>query len=62
LKSWEPPYLAAESLQIGKTPPAGINNPTRRRCMSRPLGALPTSALVMAVAFPHHAVQDKDRT
>src|ERR1700686_627893 len=30
--------------------------------MARPQGALRTSTLVMAVAFPHHAVQDKDRT
>jgi hypothetical protein len=53
------PYRAEKCLQIGKTPLRGIINSGRRRFMPAPQGALRTSALVMAVAFPHHAVQEK---
>jgi hypothetical protein len=46
--------------QIGKTPLCGINTGSRPPCFMPPRqAALRRQALVMAVAFPHHAVQEK---
>jgi hypothetical protein len=55
------PYRAAKYLQIGNTPLRGINN-SGGQLMSSLQAALRTSALVMAVAFPHHRAQERTAT
>jgi hypothetical protein len=59
LTARDAPYRAAKCLQIGKTPLRGINAAPPVPFMSPLQGRLRTSALVTAVAFPHHAVQEK---
>jgi hypothetical protein len=50
------PYRAGKGLQIRQTPLGGIHGVRQR--MPAPQAAL-RQALVLAVAFPHHAVQER---
>jgi hypothetical protein len=59
-QAWSAIYhiVPAIASQIRETPLRGINSTTVAPIMPPSQGRLPTWVLVMAAAFPHHALQE----